>query len=296
MNVPPHLLRHLMGLRAVVRLRTGVLRAPKAFDFPAVGGPLVVGALGGSGTRAVVDILREAGVFLGGTLDPLTNDSLAMRAFLYRWFRPLVQAHETGKPFSKRAFDWLETAVSLHLEAMPEATQLWGWKNPRSMWLIPFFQERFPSMRFLHLVRDPRDMALSRNRFLLRTQGRFLLSSGSGSDPVADQLQLWTRGNTLARDAGSQLQTGHYMVLRYEELCLEPAQSAARILSFLGIRSSSDLIERCTALVQPAKGLGRGQTLTADGRALPTSTRRLMEELGYDSGGDTSKEAPFRTG
>ena len=36
------------------------------------------------------------------------------------------------------------------------------------MWLIPFLADRFPKMRFVHVLRDARDMMLSENGYFLK--------------------------------------------------------------------------------------------------------------------------------
>lgn len=55
-------------------------------------GPIVVGALGGSATRLVVELLRQGGVWMGDWVDRKSDDSLAFRVFLRRHFRELAAA------------------------------------------------------------------------------------------------------------------------------------------------------------------------------------------------------------
>ena len=57
----------------------------------------------------------------------------------------------------------LDDLAALLLEhcAALEPGRPWGWKEPRSIYLLPFFHRHLPALRFLHVVRDGRDMALS---------------------------------------------------------------------------------------------------------------------------------------
>ena len=48
-------------------------------------------------------------------------------------------------------------------------------KNPRSMFLLPFFDSYFPALKFIHIVRDGRDMAYSKNQNQLHKHGSTLL-------------------------------------------------------------------------------------------------------------------------
>ncbi|BCW93430.1 MAG: hypothetical protein KatS3mg007_1324 [Thermoanaerobaculum sp.] len=51
----------------------------------------------------------------------------------------------------------------------------WGWKEPRSIYLLPFWNELMPSLRFIHVIRDGRDMAFSANQNQLRKHGKCIL-------------------------------------------------------------------------------------------------------------------------
>ena len=59
-------------------------------------------------------------------------------------------------------------------------TAAWGWKEPRSIYLLPFFHRHLPGLRFLHVVRDGRDMAFSENQNQLRKHGEARVSRPEG--------------------------------------------------------------------------------------------------------------------
>lgn len=158
--------------------------------------PVVIGAMGGSGTRVLTQILRLSGYWMGAWINCRTQDALATRFFLQRYFEHLVASPERDDVRVLRCFD---VAIRAHRFGMPDRGACWGWKNPRSMWVIPFLARRYPEMRFLHLVRDGRDMALSENHNLLRKHGHLLLAERLGpGDRLGDNLELWTRGNAMA--------------------------------------------------------------------------------------------------
>jgi hypothetical protein len=66
-----------------------------------------------------------------------------------------------------------------------DANAAWGWKNSGSVHLLRFLHDEFPSVRFLHLVRDRRDMAYSPNQYQVRHYGNVLLTpEGKALEPA----------------------------------------------------------------------------------------------------------------
>src|SRR4029077_9291573 len=66
----------------------------------------------------------------------LSEDSLPMAWFLSKWLKTLKDfpnidsrtAHKAHKGFARR--------VEVHRRGIPSLNDPWGWKNPRSMWLM----------------------------------------------------------------------------------------------------------------------------------------------------------------
>jgi hypothetical protein len=251
----PHKAVKRLFRRARFELTRRTLRTPP-LDPERMAPPLVVAALGGSGTRIVVELLSESGVFMGGHLDRRTRDSLFLRHFIDAHFDRLVRDPEQDDETLRRDLD---AAIRGHRAGIPNEEDAWGWKNPRSMWLLPFFVKIFPGLRFIHLVRDGRDLALSGNHFLLREHGRAVLGDAYCGDPVRDQFALWALGNARAADAAARFLGPQALRIRYEDLCAEPARELARLLDFLDRPLEPGVVERIAASVKPSTGLGRGR-------------------------------------
>ncbi|MFN2489861.1 MAG: sulfotransferase [Actinomycetota bacterium] len=102
----------------------------------------------------------------------------------------------------------------------------WGDKTPRYIEHIPFLAERFPEARFIHVVRDGRNVALS------------YADVPFGPKTVARAAELWARRVRLGLEAGRSLAPDRLLELRYEEMVAdEDALTAAAktICAFLGI-------------------------------------------------------------
>jgi hypothetical protein len=207
-------------------------RAAPVLD-PSALPPVVVAAVGGSGTRVLVQVLRKADWFMGNRVDSRNEDSLPIAWFLTKWLRSLKDFPDVdGRTLAAARRDF-ERMLNVHRRGIPTPDARWGWKNPRSMWLIPFLADRFPKMRVVHVIRDARDMMLSENRYFLRQHGYWILGPDWWRDPLAAQLELWRMGNKRAVEFGQQSLGDRYHMLRYEDLCQKPAETVARLLEFL---------------------------------------------------------------
>jgi hypothetical protein len=207
-------------------------RAAQVLD-PSALPPVVVAAVGGSGTRVLVQVLRKAGWFMGNRVDSRNEDSLPMAWFLTKWLRSLRDFPNVDNRTLAAARRDFERMLNVHRRGIPSPDARWGWKNPRSMWLIPFFADRFPEMRFVHVVRDARDMMLSENRYFLRQHGHWVLGRDWWQNPLVAQLDLWRLGNKRAVEFGQRYLGDRYYMLRYEDLCQKPAETVTQLLEFL---------------------------------------------------------------
>lgn len=103
----------------------------------------------------------------------------------------------------------------------------YGDKFPGYVLRMPLLAGLFPEARFVHIVRDGRDVALS----------SMAVAAGGGgaeSDPVALALS-WVARVTAGRDAGAALGPGRYHEVRYEALVGEPEQVVRGLCRFLDL-------------------------------------------------------------
>jgi Sulfotransferase family len=212
-----------------------------------------MGATGGSGTRVVARIARRAGLFIGTNLNP-AEDALEIAEYYDRWINPYLW-HENG--WGAEVESDMRSELALLLERHREAAGggAWGWKEPRSIFLVSFLADALPGLRFLHVVRDGRDMAFSKNQNQPRKHADAFLGSES-EDPAAPRrsIQLWNAVNLKAADAAEAGLGERYLRIRYEDLCADPVPIAGRVLSFLGLAGDpAELAEE----VQPPATLGR---------------------------------------
>jgi len=257
----------------------GAARATLGVEL-APGGPNVIGATGGSGTRVVARIVREAGLFTGVRLNEY-EDALDFGEYSDRWIDRYLRAGRVPSPsLASEMLADLREVVERHCAAMPAGTARWGWKEPRSIYLLPFLREAMPSLRFLHFVRDGRDMALSENQNQLKKHGAAVLAGERvGWRRPVRSIALWSRVNTWAADWGERELGAAYLRVRFEDLCAQPAATIAAILEFFSLEGDA---EAAAGLVRPPATLGRWRERKPSFVArLEGAGRAGLERLGY---------------
>lgn len=140
------------------------------------------------------------------------------------------------------------------------AIRHWGDKNPHyadvvNRGCLPTIRRLFPGAKFLHIIRDGRDVVASLVR-RRHDDGR----------PWADLMtacRVWSEHVAIGADFGRGLPDGSYLELRYEDLVRDDRGHAIRILDFLGIERHSAVDEFCarqqatrTRFSSPTRDLG----------------------------------------
>lgn len=223
-------------------------------------GPIVVGATGGSGTRVLARILRQSGVFIGTNLN-VSEDPVELGEFSDRWVNRYVRSrfngHEDGDGSAMETD--LAEVLARHTSTMENKSEGWGWKEPRSIFYLPFLNEAFPSMRFIHLVRDGRNMALSSNQNQLRKHGEVMIrdAESAWAEPHRS-IALWSRLNVGAAEYGEARMAKRYYRIRFEDLCMNPRRVIDTVLDFLGITAADG--STLVSLVQSPDTLQRWRT------------------------------------
>jgi hypothetical protein len=261
-------------------------------QFPSQAGfPLVIGATGGSGTRVLAKIAQRAGYFVGHDLNP-AQDALAFVWFHDKWinrYYPTIRGESVLTPDEQKEMrvDFqaaLGRNFRLEVLRFAEPGYRWGWKAPRSIYLLPFFHELMPGMKFIQVLRDGRDMAFSKNQNQLRKNGRSVLTLSERwllPLPVRS-LTLWDRVNQRAADYGEQKLGPNFLQIRFEDLCQDSAATVARILQFIG-SPDLDAEEIAKAEIAPPSSIGRWRTNPQSSNPrFQNCAKQALLRFGYD--------------
>lgn len=260
-------------------------------------GPIVVLGRGQSGTRFLAEALQRQGVFIGGNLNRMF-DSLT--------WEPLIQQVVLGvypRYGELREGDvWHQKVRETTARFLDEgyAGGPWGWKIGISAFIIPLLARVFPALRVLHLIRDGRDVMLSR----LRRVGQLPYNAFDRKVILGDadarhwwgrrvnwltvfrfryefEMQAWVEFVSVARRYGTPLGPERYFELRYEDICRDPVATVSGAFEFAGLEMKP-AVESFLREHARVDRIGKWQSIPNRKIAGAISIgKTLLEELGY---------------
>jgi hypothetical protein len=174
----------------------------------------------------------------GLTLEGLVTPELIDRLVEHRKFSKLGVSRQQlegllghGAPV---AYDRFVTAV-FDLYGRAQGKALVGDKTPEYGRKIRTLHGLWPGAKFVHLIRDGRDVCLSLLNWEAKAAKLGRRFSTWDEEPVTTAAVWWKWNVRLIREAGEPLGPGLYYELRYEGLVARPAEECARLCAFLGV-------------------------------------------------------------
>ena len=234
--------------------------------------PVVIGGIGGSGTRVVAQLLQccdlNMGTDLNESLDDLSFTALFKRQALWPLAQHLPDLQEALEVYlscrgcppeeavdpahhSARALNlinklaaettWTDSGTleerGHKLATMDPPPLAWGWKEPNSHIFLPYLLQALPNMKYVHVVRNGLEMAFSSNLNQLKLWGPSLLGRPVAEESPESAFAYWCAVNkrVLSLAASS---TGRILILRFEELQQNPEAVVTDLLGRLGLSIS----------------------------------------------------------
>jgi hypothetical protein len=246
-------------------------------------GPFVIVGRPHSGSRLLAKFCLDHGAFLGRDL---ADEFLDSEGWYQRFVVPLILS-SYFPDFSDAALKpalW-RLCLELFRETWPRywdgraSNQTWGWKYCETLFVMPLVKRLFPSARFLHIIRDPRDVCLCDDGYFQLTRSNVAPPQWSPApvngqdssyrtfcsaitfgqpgvqnwngisldDPLAVsqnrfllQAQCWLTCVTQARLLGKRFGRD-YCEVHYEDFCLAPESAGPRVLEFTRLPASRSL-------------------------------------------------------
>lgn len=219
--------------------------------------PIVIGGTGGSGTRVVQSIIEKAGVFMGTNLN-ISKDAMDFEPFLDEFINVTLThtralnydpARDLPPTLALAAGNKLRNIAIYFRRDIPYPGSSWGWKNPRSIYILPIIHSIFPGLRFVHVIRDGRDMAFSQNQNQLRKHFSSLFGRPI-DDTAVDSIRLWAKANTDVAEWATGNLKARYIRIRFEDLCERSATEIGALLSKLAIKCD-DVQDLASSVLAP---------------------------------------------
>lgn len=201
--------------------------------------PLVILSRGHSGSRVLTWLCARLGFELGSSESKPSADT--DKCFTNRIKR--IASRSIGivhradiVPADLRAF---QRAVSSYRRRLGPSVSRWGWKFPETYLIVPLVTETFPNARFIHLLRDGRDVAFKKHLTdnPAKEPGRTILKAcGALRKPHHVQAGMsWAFQVHQFEVAKAEISRDRLLEVQFEDLCANPLPVAERVASFLGV-------------------------------------------------------------
>jgi hypothetical protein len=135
-----------------------------------------------------------------------------------------------GRPVSYSSF----VSRIFDLFGQRKGKELVGNKTPGFVRKIPSVHRLWPQARFVHLIRDGRDVYLSMIKRPLHQVNHGPFNTWA-EDPVTTAALWWELSVRQGREAGRSLGPGLYYEIRYEAFVAHPAEECVALCAFLGL-------------------------------------------------------------
>ena len=247
--------------------------------------PVVIGGVGGSGTRLIAECLKQMGFFIGYDLNQ-ANDNLWFTLLFKRIeilssseeeFDELIEIFLKGmagdKRFTQKQIELIDALTSIDRDQHPakwlkkrmnsllrgkhtvELNDGWAWKEPNTHIVVDSLKKRFRKMKYIHVVRNGLDMAYSSNQNQLKLWGRYFIRENIEISPYYS-LKYWCIVHRRVLEIGKSMGTD-FLFLNYEEFCSNPEKGIRKLTEFLGFSSAKISGFRLLELIRAPNSIGR---------------------------------------
>ncbi len=171
-----------------------------------------------------------------------------------------------------------------------------GNKTPDAVRKLDTLHALWPQARFVHVIRDGRDVALSMFNWPGVEQKKPGTFATWKDDPASTAALWWELNVRRGREAGASLGPELYHEMRYESLVAHPERDCAALCAFLGLPYDEGMLRFHEARANTDEGLKAGhgwrpitpgarnwrtEMAPADVERFEAAAGALIDELGY---------------
>jgi len=201
--------------------------------------PVVIMARGHSGTRVLAWICHYLHISMWSDENRPSGDT--NRRFNHTLKKiarqdPFITRRDNYKSYLRIIF---EKAVHQYYESLGRPADAWGWKFPETYLLAPLVRDTFPHARYIHLIRDGRDIAFKNHTTddSKRKIGKRILGSIQRLDS-AHHIQSALSWKIQVEDFlrfEETLEDSQVKRIYFEDLCLHPHEVVHSLTEFLNV-------------------------------------------------------------
>lgn len=189
----------------------------------------------------VIGAPRSGTTYLQAVLNQHPDIFISRETRIFAWAHQVAEVlpgdprfvHGTRDAFDESIIPWTQQFIYQMYRKLCKGAYFWGDKYPNyaaKPEILSFIVRLFAGARFVHLVRDGRDVVAS----LLKKEWTKTFEGAHTA---------WANSVRNASQFGETLPTGQYVELRYEELVHDGPAVVASLLDFLGVPAHDAVTE-----------------------------------------------------
>ncbi len=182
---------------------------------------------------------------IGLTPEGNVTDEFIHRLWEYPRFQGMkIDMTELEKLFGENKQIQYADLVSkiFDLYGKKQKKSLVGDKTPPYVRNIDRLHSLFPEAKFIHLIRDGRDVCLSALSWNHFERTMSFLTECWRENPVAAIALWWKRNVRLGRQQGAALGAGLYYEMHYEALVKNPTEECRKLCDFIGVQYDDSMV------------------------------------------------------
>jgi hypothetical protein len=263
-------------------------------------GPFPIFFRAHSGSRLLCEAFRQNGFWMGLS-DNKTRDAKEFSARVPE-MKFLIQEAFRYPELPPTEKERLQQTMRVLVETSksycpnPESMIAYGWKQGITIFTIEIFLEAYPEAKAIHLIRDGRDVMLSRRARTKRLDEPFnrLVVFGDANvsqyrgEPLTSRVIKKYRNELEMHHWVTAVRFGmrgrsfkdRYMEVFYEDLCTRPIETLAEVFEFLEVPFNSKAKE-CVVNSASAGRIGKWKNYDDQLNDAIMVGEPLLRELGY---------------
>jgi len=264
-------------------------------------GPYPILCRGHSGGRVVCEAFMRNGIRMGRVSEK-QKDSMFFSIRQNKNIRQIILAaydYLNGDAATRNRLQTLmrETVMEF-LEKEIQHDGPFGWKIDPTLFTMPVVLDAFPTAKVVHLIRDGRDVMLSRlnarmerlndpvNKLMVFGDSNVDAFDGQPLTPETiekfrNELEMLHWVTSVQYGLLGRKYEDRYLEVKYEDICLAPIATFEKIFDFTGTPFLPETREWLTGAVSPGR-IGKWESLPPETLARPLAIGgELLRALGY---------------
>ncbi len=218
-------------------------------------GPFAIFCRGHSGGRIVCEAYQRNGIQMGNVTERQKDTPFFaihknehIREIIlnsYKYFSADASTRQRLQTLMRKTVDEFRRA-----EIQGEGA--FGWKNGHNIFTAPILLDALPEAKVVHVIRDGRDVMLSRldvrvarlddpaNRLMVFGDAEVaafadLSLNAETIEKFRNELEMQHWVTAVEYGLRCRTYKGRYLEIKYEDVCIEPIKTFGRIFDFLGV-------------------------------------------------------------